>query len=592
MANMENQIDYLDHEVEALKFPHTREAVEFFNRLVKAVKAKLVYPSSSKLPDQFKDELCQKADEIFRGVEILEYKITANNIIYGETVVYESNNRTENLAHAFFRDGLIALNFLQGIDNDELTRFIELLAKMMRTVYVDDDFATLLWEENFQFITYELIDEGLDIDTVEYSADNFRQDKKASQDDIQSLFIDEGEITFSDEDFAELNDSDLRGRGRAYSKMPQTSYDFLNRITEFNLEENEAIKKIVNDDSKFDHTEYLLMVVFEILGMEKEVPGYVETLGFIGKVRDNFISLGNFAGAAALLTRIHEMLGILSNLGSPRAAKIETFLLECAATEKIQVITEAVNKIKEIDDESLVNYLKQLPWAAIDPLVGSLGELKYFRARRAVCKVLVELGRDQIDLVARGLEDERWFVVRNIVQVLGEIGSLKILNYLKKTIRHSDYRVRKETLNAAAKITSNDSVDFMILALSDPDEKIQLSSLQYLIENKCYRALKAVEHIIKDKKFKDRAPEQVRKFMEGYAFLGQDKALPYLKPLINKMSLFSSTKDEKMRIFAIGALGMINSSDAGKLINKLTQSRNKKIAQTAMRAMGAARRLK
>ena len=589
---MENQMDYLDHEVEALKFPHTREAVEFFNRLVKAVKAKLVYPSSSKLPDQFKDELYQKADEIFQQVEILEYKITANNILYGETVVYESNNRTENLAHAFFRDGLIALNFIQGIDQNELTRFIDLLAKMMRTVYVDDDFATLLWEENFQNITYELIDEGLDIDTVEYSADNFRQVNKASDDDIQSLFIDEGEITFSDEDFAELNESDLRNRGKAYAKMPQSSYDFLNRIAEFSLDETEELKKIVSDDSQVDHTEYLLMVVFEILGMEKEVPGYVETLGFIGKVRDNFISLGNFAGAAALLSRIHEMLEILKNLKSPRAAKIESFLLECAASDKIQVITEAVNKIKEIDDENLANYLKQLPWAAIDPLVSSLGELKYFKARKAICRVLVELGRDQVDLVARGLDDERWFVVRNIVQVLGEIESPKILNYLKKTIRHSDYRVRKETLNAAAQITSNESVDFMILALSDPDEKIQLSSLQYLMDNKCSRAFKAIEHIIKDKKFKDRTPEQVRKFIEGYAYLGQDKALPYLKPVINKISLFSSTKDEKMKLFAIGALGLINTPDANKLLNKLVQAKNKKIAQTAMRAMGASKRLR
>lgn len=589
---MENQIDYLDQEVDALKYPHARQADEFFNRIVKAVKAKLVYPSSSKLPEQFRNELSQKATEIFKEVEILEYKITSNTILYGETVVYESNNRSENLAHAFFRDGLISLNFLQGINDNELTRFIDLLAKMMRTVYIDDDLATLLWEENFQYITYELIDAGLDIDTVEYSGENFKPDKKASGDDIQSLFLDEGQITFDDEDFAELNDSDIRGRGKAYAKMPQTTYDFLNRIAEFTVEENEQIKNTVESDFQQDHTEYLLMVVFEILGMEKEVPGYVETLGFIGKVRDNFISLGNFAGASALLSRMHEMLGILKNLGSPRASKIESFLLESAANDKIQLITESLNRIKEIEDEDLISYLKQLPWAAIDPLLGALGELKYFKARRAVCKVLVELGRDQIDLVARGLDDERWYVVRNVVQILGEIGSVRILNYLKKTVRHEDYRVRKETLEAAAKIPTNDSIDFMILALSDPDEKIQLSSLQYLIDNKCFRAFKAIEHIIQDKKFKNRPSEQVRRFMEGLAFLGQEKALPYLKRLINKIALFSNAKDEKMRLFAIGALGLINSGEAVKILNKLTQSKNKKKALTALRATGASKRSK
>ncbi|MCP4582778.1 MAG: HEAT repeat domain-containing protein [candidate division Zixibacteria bacterium] len=589
---MEQQLDALEHELDLVGSPYFREATDLFNFLMKAVKAKLVYPSSSKLPSQFKGELVKKADAIFTDIETLSYKISSNTINYGDKTVYESTSRTENFAHVLFRDGLIGLDFHEGVNEDELGRLIDLLSKMLRTVYVDDDLATLLWEENLQGITYTLIDDGLDIDTVEYSSNILKSDSDFTNDDVQSLYIDEGEITFEDDDFADAeHESGLSSHSKAYAQMPQETGEFLNRITEFSNEEEDQIADLLVEDAKFEHTEYLITVVFEILGMEKEIPGYVETLGFVGKVRDNFIGLGNFAGASALLKRMTEMLEVLSNLKSSRAQKIEGFFLDCASKDKIESITEAANNLKDIDTEGLISYLEQLPWAAIDPLLTSLGDLKYFKSRRAVCKVLAEIGKDQIDLVARGLDDERWYVVRNVVQVLGEIGIPRVINHLKKTIRHPDYRVRKETLNAAARITSSEVIDFMIIALSDPDVKIQLGSLDYLAQNHCVRAFRAIEHIVKDKKFKDRPPEQVLKFYEGLGLLGQDKAMPYLKPLATKRQIFTSSKDERMRIIAIKALGLVNTGEAHKILVKLTKSKNNKIASTAMRSASRKKRI-
>jgi len=582
---METQVDYLGQEVEALKAPHAKQASEFFNHLLKAVKARLVYPASSKLPEQFKNDLYLKASEIFKTIDKLGYKISSDTIQYGDHIVYQSSSRTENFAHVFFRDGIINIIFSATLDEEELERFINLIAKMMRTVYIDDDLATLLWEENFPSISYELIDDGLEIETIEYSADKLRSGKNSTTEDLQSLFIDEGEITFDDDDFATAGrEMNLRRRGHAYASMPEATQDFLNRVAEFTNDDKDQILQIVNEDAKFDHTEYILTVIFEILGMEKELPGYTETMTFIGKVRDNLISLGNFAGAASLLDRMKEMHGVLVNLSSPRADKINAFFLECASNEKISLITETANNLKDIESEGLTRYLTHLPWAAIDPLIGALGDLKYFKARQTICNVLAELGRGQIDLVARGLEDERWYVVRNIVMVLGQIGDNRILNHLKKTIRHPDYRVRKETLAAAGSIRTGDNYDFMILALSDPDVKIQIASLQYLIDHKVTKAYKAIEHIIEDKKFKDRPPDQIKKFLESYAYLGQDKALALLKPLALKRSFLISTKDERLKYVAISVLGLINVPQATKLLSKLANNKNPKISSIAMKA--------
>ncbi|NLI16330.1 MAG: HEAT repeat domain-containing protein [candidate division Zixibacteria bacterium] len=585
-------LDFLESEIDSLKRQNPKCAVEFFNFLVKAIKAKLVYPASSKLPAQFREEFINKATEIIEREGGLQFKITSSSILYNNTPVYESASKNENLAYTFFRDGLIGIDFQTGITADELGRLVDLLAKMMRTLYVDDDLATLLWESNFEHIQYELIEEGLEIETFEYSTDRFKG-PGVSGEDIESFFINEGKLTFEEGELESIRRSgNLALRTGAYAKMPDKSHQFLNHISEFTQEEKNQIAEVLASDANFQHTDYLITIIFEILGLEKEIAGYVEVLGFIGKALDSLITTGNFIGASMLLNRMHELSNVLKNLKNPRAEKIDNFLFECASKEKIANLTQTLNNLKDIDIHGLKTYLQQLPWAAIDPLIVSLGELTEFKARLAVCEVLKTLGKDHIELLARGLEDEKWYVVRNIVGILGDLNDSRAINYLKRTIRHPDYRVRHETLTAVAKIHSEESVDFMILALSDPDNKIQLASLRYLAEKKSKRAFMAVENLIKNKNFRNKPPEQIREIIEVYAILGQAKALPYLKSLLSKKLLFGSTTDERLRVYAVGALGKINQPEAIALLNKLASSKDAKVAAAAVRSMGGNKGLK
>jgi hypothetical protein len=578
-------LDSLENEIDSLKRQNPKGAVEFFNYLVKAIKAKLVYPASSKLPSQFRDEFVQKALEVIDQNNGLQFKITSSSILFSNTPVYESTSKNENLAYIFFRDGIIGLEFQTGITADELGCIVDLLAKMMRTIYVDDDLATLLWEANFSHVLYEQIEEGLEIETFEYSTDRFKTGG-TGKDDIESFFVNEGKLVLDENEFDIAKQSgSTQLRGNAYANLSEKSHQFLTQISDFGQDEKNQIAENLAADANFNHTDYLITIIFEILGMEKEVAGYVEVLGFIGKALESLISSGNFMGASMLLSRMHELANVLNNLKNPRAEKIDNFLFECSSKEKISMLSQTLNNIKEIDIHGLKAYLEQLPWAAIDPLISSLGELTEFKARLAVCDVLKNLGKDHIELLARGLEDEKWYVVRNIVGIMGDLDNPRVINYLKRTIRHPDYRVRHETLTAVAKIHSEESVDFMILALSDPDNKIQLASLRYLAEKKSKRAFLAVENLTKDKNFRNKPPEQVREIIEVYAILGQAKALPYLKSLLGKKLLFGSAMDERLRIYAAGALGKIEIAEATALMHKLTTSKDAKVAAAAMRSM-------
>ncbi|NIQ93499.1 MAG: HEAT repeat domain-containing protein, partial [Desulfuromonadales bacterium] len=40
----------------------------------------------------------------------------------------------------------------------------------------------------------------------------------------------------------------------------------------------------------------------------------------------------------------------------------------------------------------------------------------------------------------------RWYVVRNVVYILGEMRNAEVLPHLTKLLKHDDVRVRRETM--------------------------------------------------------------------------------------------------------------------------------------------------
>jgi len=70
------------------------------------------------------------------------------------------------------------------------------------------------------------------------------------------------------------------------------------------------------------------------------------------------------------------------------------------------------------------------------------------------------------------LKDERWYVVRNMVTILGEIGSAEAVNALQTTARHPEPKVRKEVIKAFMKINTHAAENTLISLMDDDDEDV------------------------------------------------------------------------------------------------------------------------
>jgi len=562
-----------------------KKIVEAFNLFIKTVKARLVYPASSRLPQQFKDELFSRYSALCDEFGGIGFKVEADRIRYEGLEVYRAPSKADNFAHVFFRDGILNFNLKKGLEENELDTFIEIIARMLRSASVDDDLATLLWESGFEHITYKLMDDIFNIDTFEYGTDSLKS-ASPSMADLNNLFESEINLDITAEDFeVPSEEQKKKGRTSQYVDAAGSVSEFIRRVATYDEAEKKAMSENLAADARFDFKEYSVNILFEVLGLETDNAGYHESLELFGKVRDDFIKAGDFNSALIILTRVRELEQAFKNLKNLKLDKIQGFIESFASSDKIKTIVTTLNLQKDVDHDDVTRYLKLLPWQAIAPLVTALGELIHYPARKAVCRALVTLGVEKIELVARGLDDPRWYVVRNIVSVLGQINDPRAIIYFKRTIKHPDIRVRKETLMATARVKGEEAYDFLIMALTDDDEKLQILALKELSQYKILRAYPQIERIVQQKEFKDRPPDQIKVFLEALGQLGGERAFDYLKKTATQMSLLASAKQKRLKNYAIRALGYVQTSEAARLLEKIANSRNHVLADTARRAL-------
>jgi hypothetical protein len=123
-------------------------------------------------------------------------------------------------------------------------------------------------------------------------------------------------------------------------------------------------------------------------------------------------------------------------------------------------------------DEASLDYL--MPWLPIDGYGTLLDILASSRSRVTRRKLLDRLAATSLDvvpLVVARLEDDRWFVQRNMLLLLGRMGRIPEGFQLSRWTRHEDARLRAEALRLQMSL-SGQREHALRAAFSDADPRV------------------------------------------------------------------------------------------------------------------------
>lgn len=128
----------------------------------------------------------------------------------------------------------------------------------------------------------------------------------------------------------------------------------------------------------------------------------------------------------------------------------------------------------------VARYLGLVAREAIREFTALLADERDRQVRARMCQVLAKVGPSIVSTLVEWLGDPRWFLVRNLVHVLGKIGDEAAFAPVVTLLGHSHLRVRIEAVRALALIAPARAASPILPLSQDVDPEVRLEAVRAL----------------------------------------------------------------------------------------------------------------
>lgn len=143
-------------------------------------------------------------------------------------------------------------------------------------------------------------------------------------------------------------------------------------------------------------------------------------------------------------------------------------------------------------------------------IIEALGHEEDRNRRGRLVKALKTMGEPAFPALLETLRSQVWFVVRNALNVLGDIGTPEMVEPIGRKLDHSDARVRRAAARALGKIGGTEAEQLLVGAIHDRDPETQAEVLLCLGAMKASSAVPALAELMKPKGFFARDVPMIR----------------------------------------------------------------------------------
>ena len=551
-------------------------ARDLASAFIKAIKAFRFYPPDNPTLKGFSDQLLKKFQFFFNKYQSFVIQVGEYDLSFKGRIIYENKDVKSSLAFSLYKDGLREIRFVKGLEEWEVQGIIDILKHSENINQLEDDIVTLVWEKDFIHISYLATDEFLE-ETPVIIPDNVDQFRKNL---VFKPLAHHVEVELAEEGSEEGVDLD-----EILSKVIEEPLPFVSDRSVYFLtsDEVEGLRKDVESEVDPTFVFNITDILFEILALEKEREPYQDAVNILIKVLDAFLTLGEFTKAGDLLKRVYIILKTY-DLQDWQIESIQKIIAE--AGEEVRI--ERIGRVLEREEgrlEDVNAYLLLLQKNSIKPLIKLLGELKNSKARRVFCDGLSEVGKNAIELFTPFLEDRRWYLVRNIIYILGRMGKEQSLPYIQKAFNHDDIRVRREAIQALGLIGGPKAIGLLVKGLTDNDVRIRCMAAINLGKGSKKAGLIPLLEVVQSKDFYKREPAEIKAFFNAIGMVGSNEAVPVLQQLLERKSWFGRGKTDEIRMGAANAMATIGTPEAKAILEEGKNSKDETIRDACTQAL-------
>jgi hypothetical protein len=517
--------------------------------------------------------------QIWQATDDLIFDIGETDMRWEDHPVYSQDQRNESIAWTLYKDGVRSLSFKPGVEDAEIVRFLAVLHQA-KNLQADapDDLLTLLWAEDFQFVTYtfrELASEtAVPIERAEKGVPSIGGGggtpggDGGSADPTTVRRQVEEEAPPKREGLVSVDDFD-------------TTLYFLDD------KEIEYLHKEVEREYAQDLRGNVLAMLFDLLELQTYGTVRAELISIVENFIPYLLGAGDFRSVAFILRECKVILQRARELIPEHRQTLETLPSRLSQADALAQLLQSLDEAtSHPTEEELSELFGELRSDALGTLMGWLPKLHNERVRNLVQNSAERLAQAHAAEVLKALASADPTVQVEMVRLAGRLKLPGAPDGMGPLLERGERDLKLAVVEALTMIGSPSATRLLEKAIDDAERDVRIAAVKFLGQRGHRNAFPRIEAAVMGNKLKDADLTEKMAFFEAYGALAGAAGIPALeKLLVPKGGLLARKEDPETRACAAMALGKIRVPAAKEILQKVSQDKEPLVRNAVSRAL-------
>lgn len=530
--------------------------------LGKAAKGFTIYLPNNPLHGKFFEDLDRRVVEHLEEFGPLRLDIEHDSIRCRGRTIYENPELRENLAFRMYADGMRGLILDERLETRELRAFVEIVG-MPPAEDAEDDIVTRLWSADLPHLTYFL---------AELPPVSGPEELGIRPETVP------------------LQDAVRRAAARVAAEPPPPPPPPLppgGRIFALEAAELARLEEEVRLETGRTPIEDVSAMLGAVLAAERDLAFATELADITARLCADLLLIGGY-GHAAELARVLGRAASLPGTPPETAAMLRGRRATILSEDVVEALGRDVVREPGIGREDLQGLVEAFGTDGISPFCRVLGQVPDKETRRTLIDALAEAGREAPELFYPFLDDGRWFLVRNTIYILRQMGGPEAARAVIRCAAHRDPRVRKEALLLLDTSAAEEAEPALLRLIEDETPALRAGAARALARRGSRAAADRLLALARSPGFGERERQEREAVYEALADLAPGPLLELCRELLGRRRWFAASREVEETAQAVAGLRRLATPRSVALIKEAAASKRgeaRELAQRALRAL-------
>ncbi len=583
--------------------------------LANTISALKIFPPDHASAIHFRQDFISKLKTFLDNYQRLELSISEFGFYYQDKLVYQDEISSKSLPFFFFKDGLRLLAFYQGMDDEEISDFLDIIRTESAKPTDESDVVNALWLKDFPNLQYYAPEEFIESRILEERTESLSkrglqvipQELAGKVVDIkvdrQQLFSGRLELrpeekqainAFVDEEVPELPENWQQnfafeaegaesGTGTGQADQPANLAVKLPVSLQLTEEELSQLNRLLERNRKLSPEEEFINLMLEIMALEDNEKQFETNLNILEDFYLENIKSGHFNIPIILNRKIKELRTLLASSPDDRPSQLDAFLARTADLKILDEIRKLVDNKVQLNYEALYEYLVQFEEAAVPFLAEMYEKVENQAFRNLVRGFFQEKMATDPGLVASQLDEQKPQLTSVLIDLMEEQPAKKIIPYFTSFLAMSSRELKLKAVEALASFNDELANKILMAFMNDKDQEVRLkatTNLKFLGDTSRLGQLMAE---VFTPKFRARSFEEKKALFEFLGRTKSEEAFKFLKKIFLKKSWRRSTTE--LKICAVAGLEKMGSKEAIDLLRRGEHFFNRQVREASAEAL-------